>query len=279
MCPAPRVRRNGGHNQEGVILTMMGQLYPEFSTYDVLVTGGASGIGLAIADQFIENGARVIAVDNNDDALSTVRGRCGDDRLIGYRCDLTEDSQIVELAGFIDNTCGKLDVLVNCAGRGRPVHAAYITSDVYAFHFDILIKAPMLLTTNCIPLLRRAPKPSIVNIASMVSDIEWPSHAPYSCAKAALSKYTKHLARDLPGIRSNTINPGVIETPIYDLPTDEMKKSFFDSLVKHIPVGRVGTPNDIANVVLFVCSDRAAYIDGANIAVTGGYEVAAEWGL
>jgi 3-oxoacyl-[acyl-carrier protein] reductase len=253
--------------------------YPEFSTYDVLVTGGASGIGLAIAEQFIANGARVIAADYNGDNLRAVGDKHGDKRFIGHQCDLTDEAQLVDLASNIESTCGKLDVLVNCAGRGRPVHVCDITSEVFAFHFDILIKSPMLLTKSCVPLLRKAPAPCIVNIGSMVSAIEWPAHAPYSCAKAALNKYTRHLTRDLPGIRSNTINPGVIETPIYDLPTEELKKAFFDGLLKHIPSGRVGTPDDVANAVLFVCSDRGEYINGASISVTGGYEVGAEWGL
>jgi NAD(P)-dependent dehydrogenase (short-subunit alcohol dehydrogenase family) len=257
----------------------MDRTYPEFADSTVLVTGGASGIGLAITERFLVNGARVIAADYNGATLAALEERHQGETLLVHACDLTKGAERSGLVAYVEEACDKLDVLVNCAGRGYPVKVSEMTEEAYDHHFDVLLKAPMLLTKGLIPLMKKAPAPCVVNIGSVTANFEWPDHAPYATAKAALVKYTRHLVKDVPGIRANTVNPGIIQTPIYSMVAEEDKAAFFASLQKHIPLGRIGTPDDVARVVLFLCSDDGNYINGAAITVDGGYEVDADRGL
>ena len=101
----------------------------------------------------------------------------------------------------------------------------------------------------------------------------------YATAKAALEKFTQHLTRDLPGIRFNCILPGVIDTPILKNYGEENLPAIFELISSRVPCGRVGKPEDIANCVLFLCSDKATYINGASIVIDGGHMQAGDFGL
>lgn len=256
-------------------------MYPEFGEFVVMVTGAASGIGLGTARQFIGEGAVVISPDIDDAGLDTAAAELGE-KFVPRVCDISKADRIAELAAFVKEEYGRLDVLVNNAAMGKLTAIDAMTEDDFYYHYEVDVKGAMLLVTNLLPLLKEAVYPSIVNISSSAALVEHVNfHFLYSTAKAAVLKYTMHLARDLHGIRSNAILPGWVDTPIYERAgfDRDFVEQVYEKAVKHIPVGRIATPDDIANAVLFLCSKKASYINGASLQVDGGYLTSADWGF
>ena len=249
-----------------------------FKDHVVLVTGGSSGIGLKIAQKFIEKGASVIAVGRSEEKLQ-MESKGSGGHYIPRVCDVTNEQQIIETSQFVKESYGKLDVLVNNAGNLKFVVPEDVDDDSFNFHYNVMVKGAMLFVKHFVPMLRKSSNPSIVNISSIAARVIYPNHALYSSAKAALEKYTQHIVRDLWDIRANVILPGIIDTPIWEsgiLPQEEGKtlaETIEDTLgvfKKAIPAGRVGLPEDVANCVLFLCSEEATFINGASIVVDGG---------
>jgi len=250
-----------------------------FKDYIVLVTGAASGIGLGAAAQFIENHAEVVAVDFDEKTLKSAAEKLGK----SYHpqlCDISKEDQVAAVAKYVSDTFGRLDVLVNNAGVGRLTAIEYMKEEDFHYHYEINVKGPMLMVTHCLPFLKKSSHASIVNISSTAAAAELSNHHfLYSTTKAAVLKYTKHLARDLRGIRANAILPGWVDTPIYEragVPR-EMLEEVFKSVLKTVPVGRIAKPEDIANVILFLSSEKASYVTGAIIPVDGGQLTSADW--
>lgn len=252
-----------------------------FKDYIVLVTGGASGIGFGIAREFIQYGGTVVGVDNDEKTLQGAAKTLGEG-FIPKVCDITVEKDIISAMEFVEDSFGKLDALINNAGRSRFVGVEGVKEEDYHYQYDVFVKGPMLTVKHFIPLLRKSPNPCIINVVSMQSlhCVEANMTGIYGSAKAALEKYTRYLARELPGIRSNVVHPGCVDTPIYEKAgiTQEQKEAIFEGWKKRIPCGRVGKPEDIANCILFVCSEKASYINGASILVDGGWSTGADWG-
>ncbi len=251
-----------------------------FKDYIVVITGAASGIGLETAGQFIRQGATVVGADMDEKALGEAVNLLGD-RFISQRCDVSVEKEIASLAEGVENRFGRLDILVNNAGRGRFVVPEAMEEEDFYYHYEVLVKGPMLLVKHFIPLLRKSSNPSILNVSSTAARHEYSNHFVYSTAKSAVEKFTYHLVRDLPGIRANTILPGWVDTPIYDkagLSREEIE-AVFGSVLPKIPCGRVGTPEDIANCILFLSSEKASYINGACVVIDGGYLRGPDWGI
>jgi len=252
-----------------------------FKDYVVLITGAASGIGLASARLFIEEKATVIGVDIDGKNLEQA-GKTLGLKFIPRLCDITEEEQIGQLAAFVESEHKKLDVLVNNAGSGNLVGIETMQESDFYMHYDVNLKGPMLLVKHFVPLLRKSKNPSILNVSSTAGRVEHTqNHFLYSTSKAALLKFTQHLVRDLPGIRANTVLPGWIDTPIYSRAgADEATvKAIYERALTRIPAGRIGKPEDIANCILFLSSDRATYINGASVDITGGMLCNADWGF
>jgi 3-oxoacyl-[acyl-carrier protein] reductase len=251
-----------------------------FKDCTIVITGSASGIGYETARQFIEQGATVVGADYDEKALEEAGGKLGE-RFIAQPCDVSVGDQIARLSELVEDRFGRLDVLVNNAGRGRFVVPEEMQEEDYHYHYDVLVKGPMLLVKHFIPLLRKSTNPSILNVSSSAARHEYSNHFLYSTAKAAIEKFTYHLVRDLPGIRANTILPGWVDTPIYDkagLSREEIE-AVFESVLPKIPCGRIGKPEDIANCILFLSSEKASYINGACIIIDGGYLRGPDWGI
>lgn len=248
----------------------------------VLITGAASGIGLETARQFITQGSAVIGVDMNDKNLQAAHEALGE-KLIPKVCDVTDEKQIASLSEFVSGKFDRLDVLVNNAGRGKNgIAPDNMTEEDYLYHFDVLVKGPMLMVKHFVPFLKKSANPSIINISSLASHIEYSNHFLYSTAKAAVEKYTRNLVRDLPGIRSNAIVPGWIDTPIYTRDTGldkETVDTIFEFIRKKIPCGRIGKPEDIAHCILFLTSEKASYINGTSVVIDGGCKYGSDWGI
>jgi len=243
-----------------------------------VVTGAASGIGLAVARQFVEAGTTVEGIDRNEGALTKVAVDLGN-RFIPKVCDVSREPEIANLAAEFSRRFRHLDVLVNNAGMARFTNIEQLTEEDFDFHFNLLLKGPMFFVKHFVPFLRKSPAPSIVNISSAAAWIVAPNHFLYSAAKLALEKFTRHMAIDLPGIRSNSILPGWIHTGIWKAVglDDQQTMSYFKSATKRIPCGRIGKPEDIANCVTFLCSEKASYINGASIVIDGGWICAGEY--
>jgi 3-oxoacyl-[acyl-carrier protein] reductase len=244
----------------------------------VLVTGAASGIGLQITRQFIEEGATVVGADINEKNLKDTGEQLGD-RFVAKLCDITKAEQIRDLCKYVEGEFGRLDVLVNNAAAGHLQDPEEIEEKDFYFNYDVLLKGPVLLVKHSAPLLRKSSNPSVINIASIAARINAAKHVMYATAKAALEKFTQHLTRDLPGIRFNCILPGVIDTPILKNYGEENLPAIFELIAGRVPCGRVGKPEDIAHCVLFLCSDKATYINGASIVIDGGHMQAGDFGL
>lgn len=244
----------------------------------VLVTGAASGIGYETARQFIEQGDIVVGVDLDSEKLERTAKELGD-RFVGQLCDITDIDQIEAVAESVREKFGRLDSLINNAGLGRFVSVEDMEEADYLYHFEVLVKAPMFLVKHCIPLLRQSASPNITNVSSSVAKNEISNHHLYSSAKAALLKFTRHLVRDYPGIRSNTVLPGLIATPIFQATglNEQEIKDTFKAIGEVVPCGRMGQPEDIAGCILFLSSDQASYINGAEIVVDGGWLHSADW--
>jgi NAD(P)-dependent dehydrogenase (short-subunit alcohol dehydrogenase family) len=196
--------------------------------------------------------------------------------------DVRKEAQLIDLARFTEEPYGRIDGLLNVAGVvkfGLPLDQ--ITDEDFDFIYHTNVRGPMFMCKHFIPLLQKSSNASIVNVTSTVVHQELPNHCLYSTGKSALEKFTWHLVKDFHGIRSNTILPGWTATDMAKGVAPEAQLTqVFDYMAKEwIPAGRVATPDDMANVMLFLCSEKASYVNGATILVDGGYTRNASWGI
>ena len=239
----------------------------------VLITGAASGIGLQTAKQFIEAGAKVIATDINEAALKQQAAEIGKN-FLPLLLDVANEEHIVAARDLVEKDFGRLDALVNNAAVALIHEPEQLTAEQFDKEMAVNLKGPMLLVKYFAPLLRKSANASVVNICSVAAIAEVPGHYLYSAAKVGLKKFSADCARALPGIRHNSILPGIIETPILDIAYGEHADLVRKSAAGVTPVGRLGLPEDIANAVEFLCSDKATFINGASLVVDGGIAVA-----
>ncbi len=238
-----------------------------FADYVVLVTGAASGIGLATARAFVREGAVVYATDVDEERLAAV---ATDDRFIPLAFDVTSADDIKRVLARIDAEHGRLDCLVNNAGGARPGHLGRIKPDDVAFILGLNLQAPIMLTQASLALLGRSSRASVVNVASISARIQLAAGSVYGATKAGLESFTRACAKEVKGIRFNCVLPGYTLTPIF---TDRLSPEQIDEIVptvRKIPAGRWATPEEIAEPILFLASEAASYINGAALPVDGG---------
>lgn len=239
-----------------------------------LVTAAGQGIGRAIAETFIAEGASVIATDLAQDKLE---GLAAKQR---WRLDVRAVTDIEALAGVISREFGALDVLVNCAGYVHQGNIFECSNDDWDFSFDLNVKSMHRTITAFLPGMLEKKSGSIINISSAVSSIRGvPNRYVYGTTKAAVIGLTKSIAADFikQGIRCNAICPGTIESPSLDERITTLSKETGRSFravqqdfVARQPMGRLGTPTEVAALVLFLASDEASYITGQAHLVDGG---------
>ena len=242
----------------------------QFKDRIVLVTGAASGIGLEITQQFLAAGAAVIGTDINAEALEEVAS-ANPGSFHARVSDAGDPAAIAELAGWIEQEFGALDVLVNNAGFARLSNPEQVTLDDYNAQMSVLLTGPVFFVKHLAPLLRRSSNGSVVNISSASAVMAMPGYCPYGTAKAAIAKFSEDCTITVPGVRHNAVLPGFIDTPILrPAYGDEAVDRMLDYLQSNSPAGRVGSSEDVANAVLFLASDNATYITGVQLLVDGG---------
>lgn len=235
-----------------------------------LVSGAASGIGLAIAEQAIAAGATVVGSDINAEALEQCRQRLGD-QFIATVSDASDPEAIKQLVNFIEEDLGRLDVLVNNAGTAVLNTPESITEDIYDQQMAIFLKGPSFAVKYAAQLLRAADDGVVINISSASAVISMPGYFPYGIAKEAIAKFTEDCVINVPGIRHNVILPGLIDTPILKIGYGEEAAAQLKVFAEaYCPVPRMGQPTDVASVVLFLASEQAGYINGSRIVIDGG---------
>src|SRR5580692_5926056 len=239
-----------------------------------LVTAAGQGIGRAIAETFIAEGAAVIATDVVVDKLVGLKAKKG------IKLDVRSQDNIDALAADVGKEFGALDILVNCAGY---VHQGTIfdcTDKDWDFSFDLNVKSMHRMIKTFLPPMLEKKKGSIVNISSAVSSIRGvPARYAYGTTKAAVIGLTKAVAADFikQGIRCNAICPGTIESPSLEERIDALSKqtgksndAVREGFVERQPMGRLGTAKEVALLALFLASDESSYITGQTHLVDGG---------
>jgi 3-oxoacyl-[acyl-carrier protein] reductase len=226
-----------------------------------LVTGASRGIGLAIAEQLLKDGARVIGTSTSEAGAAKVPG-------IGKVLDVRDAAQCDRLVEEIAKEHGDIAVLVNNAGITRDNLALRMKDEDWDAVLDTNLRAVWLLSRKVIRPMMKARWGRIINITSVVGASGNPGQANYAAAKAAVVGMTKSLAREL-GSRNITVNcvaPGFIDTDMTRALSDEQKKA----LLGQIPLGRLGTPQDVAAAVAYLASPGGGYVTGAVLHVNGG---------
>ena len=239
-----------------------------------LVTGASSGIGAATARTLSELGARVaIGYHRNVAGAEAVRDsiRADGGLAVAIQADLRRTEEVTRLVASASAELGPIDILVNNAGSlvaRRRIHE--VTEEHLDEIFALNVKSAVLASQAVAPSMIERGRGTIVNVVSIAGHTGGgPGAGVYASAKAALTAYTKSLAKELAphGIRVNAVSPGVIDTPFHEVfSTPEMMRNFAAA----IPLGRVGTSQECANVIAFLASDAASYIVGETIEVNGG---------
>jgi len=236
----------------------------KFEHCNVIVTGANSGIGLATTKHFLNEGARVLAVDLNVGALSGLS-------VDSLALDLSTPEAPARIVSKAAELFDGVDALVNNAGVGG-ARTLELSDDAFSDRgLDINLRAVMRLTRDMLPLLRK-PGASIVNVTSVYGETGYPGSAPYAASKGAISQLTRQLAADLApgGIRVNGVAPGVIRTAMTEKRLDS-DAEYWAAMVEATPLGQIGTPEQVASVIAFLCSADASYVVGQIIAVDGGW--------
>jgi len=237
-----------------------------------LVTGGSSGIGLATAKRFVEEGAYVFISGRRDEELAAAVRGIGRN-VAGVRGDVSNLSDLDRLFAQIKREKGRLDVLFANAGIAKYAPLGKISEELYDSIFDINVKGVLFTVQKAIPLL--ADGASIILNASIVASKGLAANSVYSATKAAVRSFARTWTTDLKErrIRVNAVSPGSTDTPGLNglLASSQVGEERRRMIATMVPLGRFGTPDEIAKAVVFLASDDASYITGTELFVDGGF--------
>lgn len=235
-----------------------------------IITGGTRGIGLETARKFLKNHAKVVLLGSKEEtvnkALEILKNENMNYEVRGFCPDLTDENAVRKVFEETKEKYGKVDILINNAGMSSATPIDKYTEEEYDKIANLNIKSVFICSKVAVSYLEET-KGVILNTSSMVSIYGQQSGVMYPASKFAVNGMTKSLARELAprGIRVNAVAPGIIETDM----VAALSKEVIEPLIKTIPLGRIGQPEDIANAFLFLASDMASYITGEILSVDG----------
>lgn len=231
------------------------------------VTGGAQGIGWATAQVMWSNGANVVLADVATADAEMAAATLGD-RAMGLRCNVTDLSQVEEAIERTRSRFGRVDIMVNNAGITRDATMAKMSEDQFDQVIDVNLKGVWVGMKAAAASMKESGGGSIINMSSISGKVGFFGQTNYSAAKSGVVGLTKAAAKELArfAIRVNAIQPGLIETPM----TKVLSEEIMSEKIREIPLGRPGQPEEVANVALFLASEMSSYMTGAVLEVTGG---------
>ena len=239
-----------------------------------VVTGSSSGIGQAIAERFAKEGARVVInyigrAAGADETLQVIQKEGG--QAVICQADVTKMDDVRKLINMAYSSFGGCDILVNNAGMEKKADFWDVTEADYDKVLAVNLKGPFFITQYFVQKLLAANKPGrVVNISSVHEDMAFPSFATYCASKGGIRMLMRNLAVELgpKNITVNNIAPGAISTPINTSLLNN--KPQLDALLKNIPLGRLGSTDDVSSLATFLASEEASYITGSTYVVDGG---------
>jgi 2-keto-3-deoxy-L-fuconate dehydrogenase len=244
-----------------------------------VVTGGGSGIGKAIASRFAKQGSIVCVFDLNESAARQTANEINNKypRAYHYTCDVTRQKEVVDLLNRIVQQHGSVDILVNSAGIAHVGNIEKTSEADFDRLYQVNVKGTYNAMLAAVPHMKKNKRGVILNLASIASSVGLPDRFAYSMTKGAVLTMTYSVARDYvhEGIRCNCISPARVHTPFVDgflkanYPGQE--EAMYDKLANTQPIGRMGKPEEIANLALFLCSDEASFITGTDYPIDGGF--------
>lgn len=231
-----------------------------------LVTGATGGIGHAIVSRYLEAGARVIAVGRNLEKLTSLFER--EERVFSLQCDLAQPEQIEAMYESAAAKYGKIDILVSNAGITKDNLALRLSLEDFEEVMKVNAGACFLLNKLAVKSMMKERAGRIINISSVVAFMGNAGQVNYSASKAAIIAMTKSLAREVASrnITVNAIAPGFIDTKMTAVLSDTIKAS----VIKNIPLGEIGAPEDIAYGAVYLASQEARYMTGQTLHINGG---------
>jgi NAD(P)-dependent dehydrogenase (short-subunit alcohol dehydrogenase family) len=246
-----------------------------------IVTGAGGGIGEAIARRFAQEGARVTVADidasGGERVVAEIQEAGGAAQFV--KANVAEESDITQMADATVRTYGAIDVLVNNAGILRFTPIESLTREQWDLVVGVNLTGPAFCCKHVLPHMRAAGGGSIINVSSINAAVTAPTFAAYASSKTGLLGLTRSLALELgpENIRVNAILPGYIRTPLFMSDAIRLGEGnpdrFIGQLEPRIPLRRIGTPEDVAGVALFLASDDSAYVNGAALSVDAGVAV------
>jgi 3-oxoacyl-[acyl-carrier protein] reductase len=240
----------------------------DFAGRTAAITGGAMGIGLAVARRFVGSGAKVALWDRDEKALAQAKAALGPD-VLTWPLDVADAAAVARVAQATADACGGLDILVCSAGiTGPNVPLADYPVDDWKRVFDVNVHGVFLCNRAAVPLMQKKDYGRIVNIASVAGKEGNPNASAYSASKAAVIGLTKSLGKELAktGIRVNCVTPAAVRTAIFD----QMSQQHIDFMLSKIPLGRFGTVDEIAALVCWLATEDCSFSTGAVFDLSGG---------
>ncbi len=240
-----------------------------------VITGASSGIGRAAALLFAERGAKVVGVGRNEAELAALRDEAKkfDASIKIHLADLTEQSQVDRLISETAANFGGIDILVNAAGVIKNGSIEDTTLDEWDKMLNINLRSLFYITQKCVPHLIES-KGNIVNVSSVTGTRAFPNVLAYCVSKAGVDQLTRCTALELAakGVRVNAVNPGVVVTNLHrrgGMAAEQYEAFLENSKLSH-PLGRPGEPEEVAELIYFLASEKAGWITGATYAIDGG---------
>jgi NAD(P)-dependent dehydrogenase (short-subunit alcohol dehydrogenase family) len=240
----------------------------------VLITGGSSGIGAAAARRFASQGAAVAIVARRPEPINDIvkEIQAMGTEALGIPADLQEPESPKQVMDIIAREWGKLDVLVNDAAFVNHFPIEQASREIFETHWAVNVRAPYFLIQAALPFLKKSSSATVINISSSSGSLAIPGQSMYGSSKCALEYLTRSLAAELAslGIRVNAIAPGPTDTPIHLTWAGDDVKGAYERMTKELPLGRMGTADELGAWITWLASPESAWVTGVVIAVDGG---------